>query len=300
MKPILFLGCSFTWGQGLWYYGDFNISDKIKNNSYDSSLLTQNQIDYKDCMRFSRKVATYFDTIEIQNHYNGGTNPESIEMVYKILNSRKFNTFNQSIYNIKEISYIIFQFTQEHRGCTPLHYDNEKYIMSTKYISDSECNIEDMILDTNDNIKKQMYNGYTTAPPEYHKDLENGGYDLSILLDNTINFELNHLFNIIVPILEDNNIQMFFISWPDSYAEQIYKKFPLFTNRLISLEYNGKKYNSIEALQNNHDEMRLSGCDEIQLGKDVVDEHPSKKCHQVIANSIISHIEEYEKNISNR
>ena len=51
MKGIIFAGCSFTWGQGLYYYSTMkNVVNQ--GNQFTPNLLTDAHIRYKNIFRY--------------------------------------------------------------------------------------------------------------------------------------------------------------------------------------------------------------------------------------------------------
>jgi len=105
MNGLIFVGCSFTWGQGLYFYSNLPRLIQCDDPHYwDSTWLSQAQIHYKNACRFPRLVANYFETFEIAVSENGGNNDTSLEFIIKILNSSR--------YIDKDLSYVIFQITR--------------------------------------------------------------------------------------------------------------------------------------------------------------------------------------------
>ena len=64
-KGMVFAGCSFTWGQGLYFYSNMPNLDYENANFYPSCKITDAHIRYKDAIRFPRLVANHFETFEI-------------------------------------------------------------------------------------------------------------------------------------------------------------------------------------------------------------------------------------------
>ena len=66
MNGIVFLGCSFTWGQGLYFYSGLDTL-KLPDNEYmfNQNEVTHAHIMYKNKFRFARLVADEFKTFEL-------------------------------------------------------------------------------------------------------------------------------------------------------------------------------------------------------------------------------------------
>ena len=60
MKNIIFSGCSFTWGQGLWHYGNFDDIVKPIEYEFDRDVIKDSHIHYMEKNRFSYIVSKYF------------------------------------------------------------------------------------------------------------------------------------------------------------------------------------------------------------------------------------------------
>ena len=55
------MGCSFTWGQGLWYYSYSPTVIEDKPYQFNPSLLNESHHKFKDSRRFARLVADHFE-----------------------------------------------------------------------------------------------------------------------------------------------------------------------------------------------------------------------------------------------
>ena len=73
IKGIAFAGCSFTWGQGLWYYSNLPSIREQQLNSYDANLVDFTHRMHSATLRFPRLVADHFGTWELVHHSNGGS-----------------------------------------------------------------------------------------------------------------------------------------------------------------------------------------------------------------------------------
>lgn len=83
MKGLVFAGCSFTWGQGLYFYSDLNHTPKFDDWVYDYSLMTDALIKFKDTIRFPRLVANHFNTFDVCKATNGGSDVTSLMFLKK-------------------------------------------------------------------------------------------------------------------------------------------------------------------------------------------------------------------------
>ena len=65
MKGLIFAGCSFTWGQGLYYYSGLDTLVEPAPDCYDAKLVTDAHKKYMETLRYPRLVANHFKTFEI-------------------------------------------------------------------------------------------------------------------------------------------------------------------------------------------------------------------------------------------
>ena len=68
-------------------------------------------------------------------------------------------------------------------------------------------------------------------------------------------------------------------------------KDPYLSERFIKLKYKNKEYKTIEGLQREHKNMVIESDFDNFVGTPPSDHHPSKLCHQVIAENIINNIQ---------
>jgi len=61
-KGVLGLGCSYTWGEGLYYYSDLDDLPFRKKHTYDPKDIRKSMELFKDKHRYLQKVADYLDT----------------------------------------------------------------------------------------------------------------------------------------------------------------------------------------------------------------------------------------------
>jgi hypothetical protein len=88
---------------------------------------------------------------------------------------------------------------------------------------------------------------------------------------------------------ESKGIQTKILSWQDDLIEHI-KNDEFLNERFIQIRYEDKVYDTIRDLQTNHSEMFIKS-DPYFNSYVYRDHHPSKKCHEIIANSIIYNLE---------
>ena len=74
-KGIIFLGCSHTWGEGLYFYSGLDGLPFTETHSYDASKIRSVFHDYRKKYRYTRLLSDNLDTWEYTSDIgNGGTN----------------------------------------------------------------------------------------------------------------------------------------------------------------------------------------------------------------------------------
>ena len=77
-KGVFGLGCSYTWGEGLYYYSDLdNLPFKSEHHFNPDSITPAMEL-YKDNNKFIKLVADYLNTWWWTNRGNGGTNMSNL------------------------------------------------------------------------------------------------------------------------------------------------------------------------------------------------------------------------------
>jgi hypothetical protein len=263
MKGIIFAGCSFTWGQGLYYYSDLPNINKLSDNEFHQNKITDSQIKFKNTLYFPRLVANHFNTFEIVKRYNGGSDFDSMEFVEDFFDG-KMGFFGKFIY--EDFSYIIFQTSQIVRNKFSFTFEDVNYEIN--------FNKNQLILNENEKIfMKWLSQNNLTYNSWYHTYREQ-------IFQKIKNFLKKY---------EDFGIKTKIICWQDDILEFILNDVEM-SKKLVILEYENKEYKCIDYLQKLNDGMMIFN-DTENLNDPPMDTHPSKKCHQIIADSIIKSIE---------
>jgi len=258
MKGIVFVGCSFTHGHGLWAYGDFsgkrqddNINDD-KINAFEK--FTQSQ-------RFPRLVANHFNSWEFVRKDYSGDDENSIGIlnhIFQIESPIKY--LEQVKFDFDDISHVIFQtsyidrcpyiYNQETKERKRLDHIDEKYVVNT-LLEWGFDNVED-----------------------YYKALKLQWYN-----------EIKKIFL----LLESKGIKCYIISITNDYLNFIENDLYM-KDKLIKITYENKIFNTIIDLFN-YDEKLMIINDTDVLETPPTDLHPSLKCHKILSKSIIEKIE---------
>lgn len=289
-KGIMFAGCSFTWGQGLYYYSNLPTIQEPLPDHYDPNLVTRAHHEYKKRCRYPRLVADHFDTWEVVHPMNGGSNQSAIKWFrswllnggWKVISNAgddweynldyiNYNPDNPDpgcppkTYDFTELSYVFLQLTQSHRNNFMFTFDNTDYNVP---LAEIRGNLE---------INKVFLNYL------HSKDM-----DIDQWLEQYMQDNLNEVKQFL-ELCERKGVKTGFITWPNEYIPYIQKDQWLL-DRFISLEYKDEKFDSIEDLMKKHRECEIKH-DYENFTETPKDHHPSKTCHKVMADAIIKYIE---------
>jgi hypothetical protein len=253
-KGLIFTGCSFTWGQGLYFYsGIEGLYYPQKNEPFSIGKLSEYQIKYMESKRFARIVANHFNTVEFVNERNGGT--DKINSLYW---SKKLGNIHNPF---SDYSHLIFQLTQPQRSHTTFEINGEKYDLNPFDTNNSNYHLFMKWIELNNINFDEWYIKHTKE---------------------TLNFVKEKLL-----YFESKGIQTYVLTWPDEYLEHIYVD-EFLNEKLINFTYKNIIFDSLESLML-IPEMKIS-TDIKHLKRQVNDEHPSLSCHNIIAESIIKKI----------
>lgn len=258
VKGIIFAGCSFTWGQGLYYYSNLPTLVEPPPYVYNKDLLKATHINFMESVRFPRLVAKHFETFELVQPFNGGA-------TYSILDwwncafskdSDALQDFPTIRYDYSDVSHVVYQCTQWQRSHAIAKFKGQDshFIYFTKY--------EKLFFEWLDENKISL--------DEY---LELGKQQEI----NDIKTFLQHF--------EDRGIKTSILTWPDDMVSPI-KNDNWLKERYIDFDYQNNTYGSIESLiqQNKYLEIINDSDSFVETPKDG---HPSLTCHKIIAENII-------------
>lgn len=300
MKGLVFAGCSFTWGQGLYFYSNLNHTPKFDEWVYDYSLMTDALIKFKDTIRFPRLVANHFNTFEVCKKTNGGSDVTSLMFLKKLFDKyeepvndliKSSSWLTEENYYFDDIEYVIFQMTQPYRSGFKFIYKGKDYFVYPTPPFNNVSIIHEVL---EDGSQHPLKNGVDDI---FFKWLDENNYTIQDYLD----LHMNHLNNEIknyLGYLEANGIKTKVLFWVNDlsmiFDDNFYKE------RHILLEHEGKTYKTINDLQVSCKERFVIKNDKQGFGGEVpenalTDLHPSKYCHEVIAKNVINSISNDKK-----
>jgi hypothetical protein len=270
MKGILFGGCSFTWGQGLYFYSNLNRIVLPKDEySYDGKVLTDAHKKFKDTIRFPRLVANHFKTFEVLKNVNGGSEDETFMFFKNLFNdpykNRLEEHFSNERYCYDDFHFLIIQVSQLHRNRFYFKIDEIEHWTNFSPRSTDQ--------DITRLLKWMEINNKTYE--DWEEELKK---QQIVRLEKELKF------------YEEKGLNIILLSWENQLLDGI-KNNEYLNSKFIQLEYDNEKFETIFDLQQKHKNMVIK-YDYDFFGDDPPkDHHPSKLCHQVIANSIINHIQ---------
>lgn len=284
---MVFIGCSFTWGQGLYHYNkEFENLPTEEKFCYFGHKVTDAHILYKNTLYYPRLVANHFKTFEVTKASNGGSEGESLDFLKYIFRKVKrenyMDHFSPYYMNYSEVSHVFLQTSVPGRTLYYFEHDGKSYAMRKGEGPKEHCQVMQFDLRTNGHDIKVDNNIF-----------------FDYILEKNLTFEQwysQHLETILGKIknefllLEENGVKTKILCWHDDYLELIYKD-EFLNERFIRLDYENKTYESINQLIVQNKNMAI--CDDYEFFGDKTpeDHHPSKLCHQVIAQSIIKEID---------
>jgi hypothetical protein len=268
-KGILFAGCSFTWGQGLYYYSNMSTLKEPPPDAYNWELVTDAHKNFRKTLYFPRLVANHFNTFEVSMIQNGGSELTSVEYIkcaFGLLGP--YHHLITETYTYNEIEYIVLQTSQPQRNT--YYYD---YINS--YGSVHKCEFRTYSPETHDKFYKYLDKQKKCSFDDWWKEHVQNWF-------KKIKQELQ--------FYESRGIKTLILNWETDYMP-FYKDDKWMNDRLIVFEYKGNRYDTIRTMMDENKYLHINS-DYEHFKTTPKDHHPSKECHRIIANAIIKKIEE--------
>lgn len=259
---MVFAGCSFTHGHGLWAYGDFDELPSDDNPLHHKITAYER---FVQSIRFPRLVANHFNSWEFVRQDYSGDDENSVGLLHNIF-KRKYGILYENepkFFDYSDISHVIFQ---------------TSYIDRCSYIYNQENKQRERI----------------TEIPEKHQvnTLLDWGFENIEDYFNALRKQWYSEIRYIFEILESKGIKCYLLSITDDYLK-LMENDSFMQDRFIKMKYDGKEFNTIRELLD-YDKSLIIKNDYKNLKNPPLDRHPSLVCHKIIANSIIKKIEENE------
>jgi hypothetical protein len=266
MKGMLFGGCSFTWGQGLYFYSDLlDVKYPENENVFIKKNITDAQVRFKNVLHYPRLVVNYFNTFEVTKKDNGGSEDVTFDFFDNVFKDDLLGGYEK--YNYHDFDYIVIQLSQIWRN--KFFYDKKN---PNNFINVPINNISDI---------EKVY-------PRFLEWFYSGDKTLEDCQESLIKQQFIRLKKKVI-FYEEKGIKVRILSWQDDLITSILEDSYL-SERFIKLKYKNKEYLTIQSLQNENENMVIKTDFDNFVGNPPLDHHPSKLCHQVIAKNIINNI----------
>jgi hypothetical protein len=178
-KGVLGIGCSFTWGEGLYFYSNLPDLPALKEYHRFDYTLTEDHIKFKDENRFLRIVANEYKMWDIANSGNGGSNVRNIE---DYVNGYLQETVNLPI---TKMGLIIYQFTSQYRD-----YVN-KIRTKEGWLTGDVMSIEQQIEFVNNEITKWESEGVKVVTLSWYEEFPNHPLYQKYFKDRHVDIEID-------------------------------------------------------------------------------------------------------------
>lgn len=288
-KGLMFLGCSFTWGQGLYYYSNMPTLAEPLPDHYDPKLVTEAHLQYKNRIRYPRLVADHFDTWELVHPHNGGSNHSAVKWFrnwlsndlpedkirYELLENTHMSMNKHDadsppkMYYFSEFSHVFIQLTQFWRNNIILQHKGETH------------NIPFAMVAPNNKDNKHLSDLFYDFLETYNIELEDW---IQRYQQDNINEVKEFLM-----MCENHGIKTGLLTWPEHHLPFI-EKDPWLKERFIEFNYKDETFTSIEKLMEKHRECEIKH-DYYNFKTPPKDHHPSKICHRIMADAVINYID---------
>jgi hypothetical protein len=271
MKGILFGGCSFTWGQGLYFYSDLNnLPYGTQKYGFDYKNINESMLRYKNVVRFPRLVAQHFDTFEVVRedigklYGNGGSEDETFSYFDYLFNVEKK-------FKYMDFDYIVIQLSNLWRNNFTFELDGIQY----------QTKIMELFL--YDHIEKDLI-----LTDELNRYCELNNYTLDDIKSILLTQQFKRLKEKII-FYKKRGIKVKVVSWLNDMV-QLIKNDDILNDVHIPIIYENNIFNEIQHLMDFDKNLEIEYDLKHNWNINCQDKHPSLKCHKIIANSIIENI----------
>ena len=267
MKGIVFCGCSFTWGQGLWYYSNLeNMFYPENEYNFNIANVKHPELRYKDTIRFPRLVANHFSTFELVKKQNGGCEDDSINFIQQLFHGGNHSHLTDDRFSTNDISYIFIQTSQLARNRFYFELDGQ----------------EEWAIIWNSNHGENI--------DKFLRWIDENELSFDDWKKLHIKNQMDRLKDIIFQYDNNYKIRVRIFCWENDYLDYI-KNDEILNKHFFTLKYNNQEFDSISDMMNKNRSFYIK-YDTLTFITPPQDHHPSKKCHEVIAQNIINLIEE--------
>jgi hypothetical protein len=280
----IFIGCSFTWGQGLWSYMD---TDKhvpsYEEWVFERMSLPAGAHSVRKKLHFPKLVSNELNFNLVTKNCNGGTDEDSVKFINYIFDETQ--TWNSSLwtdgkYKYEDIALCVYQTSQLNRnGFSFFYKDYHYYVKSTP---------DNRAFDFIERIDYCDDGSFLPVREKNFNTLYEFMYENNLNVEDVLNQILIKTVDGIentLKILESNSVKIIVFCWTNEFLEEFNKR-DFFKNKLIKLKYKDEEFSCLDELFFKHKHLMLR-YDSNVIHNPGSDEHPSKECHEIIAQNII-------------
>jgi hypothetical protein len=250
-KKMIFAGCSFTYGHGLWHYTKEEGLPKDDIAVYSHNF--PKSIEFTKNNRFPRLVSNYFNSHEILKESTSGSDEISLYFIKELFRIKKPSMCTITRLNYDQVSHLIFQ---------------------TSFLD--RCNLYEGNQTLNIHSFGSNYKGIGISK------------EVASFWDRMKIFYFNEILNLF-EMLEEKNIKCYMISMTDDYQDLIEKN-EFIKKRFINIEYDGKSFNNFLSLTDYNKKLSIIN-DTDFFEDPPKDLHPTLEWHKTVADSIIKKLE---------
>ncbi len=264
MSGIIFAGCSFTHGHGLWFYnkelyGQYGKNQDIRPIINDRPI---HHLRYKDVMRFPRLVSQELEMFEITRLDYSGNDGDSIDFINHVFDfDSSMTQWSTEHYKYDEVKYIIFQTSRPERCDYITPYGKIR-------LTGDENDIYEI-------FKKYDFVDYN---------------DYEQKISNQLFYKIRKTFI----HYENKGITPLIFNWTNHFNTLI-ENDGYMNERKININYNNIEYKSLIDIIDIDESLTIHKDYEFFGDNPPLDFHPSKKFHRIIADSIIEKIRLIER-----
>ena len=268
MKGIIFAGCSFTWGEGLELYSNYNSLNihSIKRYSYNfpdiGYFMPKSHLKFIESNRFSRLVSQHYGTFDLVAEKNGGNHQTMLTHIKKSLLDYG-----------DDVGLIIVQLTEYLRGIK-MHKN-----------CNNNCCERDLVRMVEDYYAVESGDGDNDDDRKYYHNIVRDNFK-GEPIDELKKLGTEYFKKFIDELIKINQETEIPIKFLGSWVEP---NIPIDSNfyeeNLIEIEYKNKKYKTIsELLSEYNDELIIAN--ELEWSNNW---HPNLKFQKVISDSIVKY-----------
>lgn len=284
---IIFAGCSFTYGQGLWSYmpTDEHVPT-YQEFIYGNIEPPSGSMEFKDSHRFANIVAHELDMNAITKTCNGGTDGESLDLIKFLFENSKdkhHDCFPPQIFTYDDVQHIVLQTSQVGRNQLEFIYDKCNYILKSPKDAKNLSELIKVVVHDNGDIEHQPMHDLTILYCWMH-DFNHEVDDVIRLIQYDIVDRIEEEFK----LYESQGIKTHILCWTDEYLEE-FRNRDFIKDRLMKITYDNTEFDCLLDMFDIHPHLLIAN-DPTVIHDSGGDEHPSMECHRIIADSILKHL----------